>query len=138
MSLRVLLELSGLEVESRPFSRVVDRLVKAGHLVREGGRTKAARYRLPDQTGAASQIPVSTPLMFHSYSREAAQVRSLLGRPLSVRQQVSYDRGLLDGYVPNKTFYLPDSLRRHLRSLGQTPDQAQAAAPMPRRSTSTS
>ena len=127
VSLRVLLELSGLEVASKSFSRVVDRLVKAGRLLREGGRTKAARYRLPDQLGALGQIPVSTPLLLHSYSREGAQIRNLLSRPLSARQQVSYDRGFLDGYVPNKTFYLPDSLRRHLRSLGQTPDQAQAA-----------
>lgn len=127
VSLRVLLGLSGLEMESKSFSRVVNRLVKAEQLIREGGRTKAARYRLPNQAGESGQIPVSTPLLFHSFSRESAQLRSLLGRPLSERQQVSYGRGLLDGYVPNKTFYLSDSLRRHLRSLGQTPDQAQAA-----------
>lgn len=127
VSLRALLALSGLEMEAKPFGRIVHRLVKAGQLVREGGRTKAARYRLPDPSSEPGQFPVSTPLLLHAYSKEAAQARSLLDRPLSERRQVSYDRGLLDRYVPNQTFYLPDPLRRHLRSLGQTPDQAQAA-----------
>ncbi len=127
VSRKTLLELSGLDLAPKAFGHVLDRLVRSGKLVRGGGRTKAARYRLPDQAFGPGEVPVSTPLLFHSYSREAAQLHNLLARPLSERPQVSYNRPLLDDYVPNKTFFLSDPLRRHLRSLGQTPDQAQAA-----------
>ncbi len=113
-------------MDPKPFGRLLDRLVRQRLLVREGGKTKAARYRLPDQGVAPPTGPIPT-LVFHPFSREGADIRLLLDRPLSEREPASYTRSLLDAYVPNQTFYLSDSIRRHLRALGQTPDQAMAA-----------
>ena len=49
-------------------------------------------------------------------------------RPVQGRVPVGYHRDFLEGYVPNRTQYLPDKIRTHLRNIGtlkepgQTPD----------------
>lgn len=43
----------------------------------------------------------------------------LVRRPLMLRKPVGYDRGFLDGYRPNETFYLPDGIRDELLLQGQ-------------------
>jgi len=101
--------------------------VKTGQLRREGGRTRAARYWNSTPIRNADPSPVAQRLVFFPTSREGHQILEQLSRPLSERLQVSYKRELLDQYIPNRTNYLPETLRRHLRSLGQTPDQSQAA-----------
>lgn len=54
-------------------------------------------------------------------SREGARLRALVRRPVHERPQVGYDERLLAGYLPGSTWYLPKSLRTHLRRLGRTP-----------------
>jgi len=55
-------------------------------------------------------------------SREGAQVRALVRRPLAERKPVAYDGTFLERYKPGKTWYLPQQLRRTLHEIGRTPD----------------
>jgi hypothetical protein len=55
-------------------------------------------------------------------SREGAQVRALVRRPISERRPVGYDGGLMERYRPGKTWYLPQQLRKTLHEIGRTPD----------------
>ncbi|MFL5385435.1 MAG: Fic family protein [Longimicrobiaceae bacterium] len=55
-------------------------------------------------------------------SREGAQVRALVRRPIAERRPVGYDGAFLERYRPGKTWYLPQQLRKVLHEIGRTPD----------------
>ena len=55
-------------------------------------------------------------------SREGAQVRALVRRPISERRPVGYDGAFLEKYRPGKTWDLPQQLRKTLHEIGRTPD----------------
>jgi len=52
-------------------------------------------------------------------SPEARAVQKVMSRPVNQRTPVAYNGNFLDAYQPNETFYLPATLRRELRDLGQ-------------------
>lgn len=54
-------------------------------------------------------------------SSEGSEVRSLVDRPIVMRTPVGYRRAFLDDYEPNRTRYLPATLRGRLHSLGRSP-----------------
>jgi Fic family protein len=56
------------------------------------------------------------------------QLRALIRRPLPQRPRVGYDRGFLDAYQPNVTYYLPENLRRELLRAGQSDQMARLPA----------
>lgn len=60
-------------------------------------------------------------------SREGAQVRALVRRPLSERRPVGYKPAFLEKYRPGKTWYLPRQLRERLHQVGRTPDAERPA-----------
>ncbi|HET7460350.1 MAG TPA: Fic family protein [Longimicrobium sp.] len=60
-------------------------------------------------------------------TREGAQVRALVRRPLSERRPVGYRPAFLEKYRPGKTWYLPRELRERLHQLGRTPDAERPA-----------
>ena len=126
--LRVILAQSGLEMAPRTFSHLLDRLVQQGLIVREGGRTKAARYRIANGPGGPTVLPTPTPVVGKTiFSQKSEQILSILGRPTTEREPISYDRRHLNKYIPNETYYLSEFVRRHLGALGQTPDEKMAA-----------
>jgi len=60
-------------------------------------------------------------------TREGAQVRALIRRPLSERKPVGYRPAFLEKYRPGKTWYLPRELRERLHQIGRTPDAERPA-----------
>ena len=52
-------------------------------------------------------------------SAEAMEIRSIIQLPFSQRTPVGYQGSFLKAYKPNTTFYLPESLRQELQSIGQ-------------------
>ena len=54
-------------------------------------------------------------------SRVGARLRALVRRPVHERTPVGYDERLIAEYIPGSTWYLPKSLRTHLRRLGRAP-----------------
>ncbi len=55
------------------------------------------------------------------------EIRARVRRPIADRAPVGYDRDFLEGYNPNTTQYIADSLRRHLHETGHTPDEQRPA-----------
>lgn len=127
-----------LHCEKRTLLRRLAKLVQSGDVVREG-RARATRYRVktapppvddanssdmgqaintsPSKTGPGNlwaDADVSPIVM----SAAGAEIAVAVRRPLSSRLPVSYRRDLLDSYVPNRTYYLPEKTRNNLMKLG--------------------
>jgi len=71
---------------------------------------QAAGSPAPDGEGIA-EIPISA---------EAATSLALVRRPRAQRSPATYESQFLDAYQPGQSWYLSDTLRDHLRSLGTT------------------
>jgi len=60
-------------------------------------------------------------------SAAAKEIQAYVRQPLEARKPVGYERGLLDSYRPNETFYLTAEQRAKLREIG-TPNVAAQSA----------
>jgi len=60
-------------------------------------------------------------------SPEGREVWAYVSQPLTARTPVGYQREWIDGYVPGRTFYLPEPVRRQLHAMGRTPAEQAAA-----------
>lgn len=93
-------------------------LVKKGQLHAEG-RARARLYKLPVEGDAQVSFETykdtSLPL-----SPEAEDIQKQVSRPIQVRTPVGYNIDFLDGYRPNITQYLPESIRQKLFEMGKT------------------
>ncbi len=106
-------------------------------LVRAEGIRRGLRYLLPEPTSV-------TPLAATAVSKSSAiatlpdesvpisvagrEIQALVQRPIADRPLIGYERSFLDGYTPNVTYYVTESLRRHLHEIGRTrPDRQRPA-----------
>lgn len=63
-------------------------------------------------------------------SVEGTEIRTQVSQPREKRTPVGYNMAFLESYYPNYTFYLPESLRTQLHSMGRSPTrQKQAETP---------
>ena len=93
----------------RTIQRRLAELVAGGFLTAIGqGRATAYRLPIPDKTAS---IPLS---------EAGREISAYIARPRSGRTPAGYDRTFLDSYVPNRTWYLGEVARRHLRRIGDT------------------
>lgn len=112
------------EVLRRTAQRWLARLIESGQ-VRAEGNGRARRYRAV----AAMAQPADGGDAFPSWIPLSADSRDILAyvdQPLAARRPVGYQREFLEAYEPNRTWYLPEPLRRQLRRMGET---GQGAAP---------
>lgn len=109
----------------RTLQRRLAALVKQGFLVVKG-KGRASRYHrsvliegasLRDEFSEAKKDSDSDIALCH----EGKSVKSLVRQPLHQKKPVGYNREFLYRYQPNKTDYLPQSTRRHLLQIGQSP-----------------
>ena len=85
------------------------------------GRGPARRYRAA--TGSSPEVlavredrvPPQIPL-----SPDSTEALAYIDQPLEARKPVGCQREFLDAYEPNRTWYLPEPLRRQLRRMGDT------------------
>jgi fido (protein-threonine AMPylation protein) len=105
-------------VSRRTLQRRVDQWVRS-HQLRGEGIRRGRHYLAPEPSIAVAEppsggaeIPIST---------AGRQIRAFASKPLIERPSVGYQRAFLERYTPNKTTYLPNVLRTHLRELGRTP-----------------
>jgi len=63
---------------------------------------------------------------FHP-SEQASSLLVRIRKPMGARKPVGYDSAILSAYKPNETFYLDETLRRELRSLGSQDIEDQPA-----------
>ena len=108
-------------------------LVESKRLVLDGSRRRA-RYRVPNKwqvsaRAATFELSVSTPTVevLPPLSKDGTEIRQHIGKPLETRTPVGYDRAFLESYRPNKTFYLSEAERGHLRDIGMSPAAAEPA-----------
>ena len=115
----------GLEFDRRTLQRRLRELVKANRVLRQG-EGRASRYLLAPITGDARVVldPLTVIAHGESYvplSPQGAEVRGLVRRPITDRKPAGYNRKFLEGYEPNRSAYLPDSVRSHLHAMGLSP-----------------
>lgn len=113
---------TGRTVEPRTLRRWIKELIVDGRLVASGPRN-ARIYRSATEDDARTDAGAD----YVPLSASGWATRELITRPLVQRPPVGYDRDLLFGYRPGTTWYLPASLRRHLHTMGQTPDDTRPA-----------
>ena len=117
-AIRDLLESPALSTPKRTLQRHLEHLVSEGRLEAKGV-ARARRYLILE---SATSLKEDSPLMARGnewLSTEADRIRDSILRPLAQRTPVGYRGAFLDAYHPNKTFYLPNSMRSDLARLGQ-------------------
>lgn len=102
----------GVSVSRRTLQRHLAAPEAEGVVVREG-RSGSVSYRL-----AAPDLPLGEAGI--ALSGAGREVLDLVSMPVIVKRPVTYNQGFLDGYAPNETFYLPESLRTQLHDMGRT------------------
>ena len=123
-SVKELLENRELGYPKRTLQRRLDQLVSDNRLEPKG-EGRGRRYLVPHQQdphAMTSMVREDSPVykIRHDWlSPEALEIRGIIQRPLTQRIPVNYQGSFLDRYRPNKTFYLPESLRDELRETGQ-------------------
>ena len=118
-------EFAGSQGYALPWRTVLRRLERliAQDRVRADGEA-----RRPYRPGPALILAAPQPEPdYVVLSREGAQVRALVRRPMVDRKPVGYNPVLLDRYQPGRTWYLSRDVRQRLHEVGRTPDPERPA-----------
>jgi len=107
-SLEEILVGMGPSTSRRTLQRHLSSFIKEGKIVVEGN-ARARRYKLS---------PLS-PTKFSFFSQDGEWIYAKVSQPIQARIPVGYHREFLDNYHPNKSYYLPETLRQKLFTLGQ-------------------
>lgn len=111
-------------VARRTAQRQISQMIASGQISARG-EGRARRYHAVAAIPAVAQggrFPDFIPL-----SADSRDIVAYIDQAPEARKPVGYQRDFLESYVPNKTWYLSEPLRRQLRTIGQTP-QAEAPA----------
>ena len=97
-------------------------LVDEGRLAMEG-EGRWARYRAPRIAKAAGKVAGEAEARAVGeavlpLSKAGREIQGRVRQPLAARKPVGYNRGFLDSYRPNDTFYLSAEQRAHLHKVG--------------------
>ncbi len=105
----------------RTLQRRLATLVKENRLLVEG-ISRARRYRLPILKNGTTLLVSETVVIENQLeiplSVSAENIRKKVSQPRHIRPSVGYNRIFLDEYIPNDTYYLSDSVRKHLLEIG--------------------
>jgi hypothetical protein len=116
----------GAGIPRRTLQYRLKRLVDAGRLVMEGSG-RWATYRAPEARDNQAAGAAAGEERAIALSRAGDEVRAYVRQPLAARKPVGYERGFLDSYRPNESFYLSAQERARLGGIGK----AQAGAQQP-------
>lgn len=105
-------------IPQRTLQYRLKRLVSDNRLIMEG-EGRWARYRLPNAV-AVTGPPDEDRAFTIALSDAAKSIRHHVRRALETRMPVGYNRDFLDRYRPNVTFYLTETERAHLMSVGRS------------------
>ena len=109
-------------IQDRTLQRRLSLLVRRGE-IEAHGRGSATIYKptavknLQSTQKATAEEEGYPPL-----TTDAAELRTLINRPVAARTPVGYDRDFLFDYKPGQTWYLSAKQRAQLIELGKTPD----------------
>lgn len=127
IGLEGLLQAVGADISRRTLQRRLAELAKQGRITKAG-----KKYRLARATGKLSaESPAMTAGAVDDVdvpiSPDGESIEAYVRQPLQGRRPVSYQLSFLEGYQPNETFLLPDTLRKQLHLLGRAPLEEAAA-----------
>ncbi|MDA8390224.1 MAG: Fic family protein [Gammaproteobacteria bacterium] len=103
----------------RTAQRWLNELVAEGQ-IRALGAGRARRYIAAPITLAPTATGEDAFPRYIPLSADSRDVLAYIDQPLTARKPVGYQRDFLDAYQPNRTWYLPEPLRRQLRKMGDT------------------
>ena len=126
----------------RMLQRRLALLVEQKRLIAEG-RGKGRCYRLPAGDVVVHAKIARLAITMHPagveiyppVSRDAKAIKQAFRAPIQHRRPVGYQRGFLDDYRPNETYYLPAETRQRLLEMGRPPNGERPREPMLGRST---
>ena len=113
---------------SRNYKTLQRRLVAmAGDgIIQKVGEKKARKY-YPIKASKKDNNGYLTDKAHEVFSPESQNILKFLDTPPHGRPKMSYNRGFLDSYDPNKTAYVPEKVRKQLYKAGKRFDKALAA-----------
>jgi len=129
-----LLALPDLGIKKRTLQRRLDQLASEGKIRAQGegrGRRYVASPTMPLPHVSRWSLPPDENDRFrgsvlreepgdHAWlTDEARNIRAVVEQPRAKRTPVGYQGAFLDAYLPNRTFYLPETLRKQLAEMGQ-------------------
>jgi Fic family protein len=124
----------GLAIKKRTLQRRLDQLVGEGKILSRGegrGRRYLRTESMPQPSRWSRDTAPGEDDRFrgnllreepgdHAWlSDEARNIRAVVEQPRARRTPVGYQEAFLDAYLPNRTFYLPETLRKQLAEMGQ-------------------
>jgi hypothetical protein len=101
-------------------------LAKHNLLLAEG-KARGRVYKLP-LTEKKDSLPLieASKINIISLSSEAEQIQDSVSQPIQKRVPVGYNIDFLDGYRPNESYYLSESVRQRLLEIGKTDSEQPA------------
>lgn len=115
-----IIEVLEISLSRRTLQRLLASLAGQNLLLSEG-KTKARIYRIPPSKQA---LKISNKI---SLTKEAESLQNKVLQPIQKRKYVSYNRGFLNKYRPNETYYLPLKIRNYLFEIGKSPNEKRPA-----------
>ncbi|MFW6236032.1 MAG: Fic family protein [Desulfovibrionales bacterium] len=103
----------------RTLQRRLALLVEQGRL-KAMGSGPARRYLAPVPGKIELELPALKADLKIPISTDGEKIREHVHKPIQVRQPVGYNRELLDGYRPNHSTYLSETIRNRLDSCGRS------------------
>lgn len=108
------------DVPRRSLQRRIQSLLYT-RLIHAAGQARARRYYFVEaRRFFVAEEPEDTFPGAIPLSADSRDIVAYVSQPIQARKPVGYQRDFLDAYEPNKTWYLPEPLRRQLRRIGDT------------------
>ncbi len=101
-----------IPLNRRTLLRRLEVMKERGQITRHGAGNKIY-YQ-------AVESPAPKFFQSHEFSQETQKILSYINQPISKRKPVGYNPDFLDSYTPGETFYLSSSLRKQLKTMGQS------------------
>lgn len=121
------------ELPPRMLQRRLALLVEQKRVIAEG-QGKGRRYRAPATTSGTGTFRAALNAtsegrgeIYVPITPEAESIKRAVRAPIQDRRPVGYQRGFLDDYQPNVTWYLPAETRQRLLEMSRPPDVARPA-----------
>lgn len=114
------------QMARRTLQRRIEALLHAGR-IEARGMGRARRYIALTATAAGQPTARDDWTAHIPLSEDSRDILAYIDQPLMARKPVGYQRDFLERYEPNRSFYLPLSLRQQLHRVGRTAQISQPA-----------
>lgn len=132
ISLLELMDKLEFDCTTRTVSRWIHELVNEG-LIQKSGHTKGTKYAnkvLVQKEQSSLVLDQDSPnlnQMMSCFSTDSQRVIAQITKPLFERQPITYNMDWVNSYQPNRSYYLPVTLREKLQKAGKRAHQLDPA-----------